>query len=199
MEKKKGAIRLTESQLVGFIAEGVKQTLKEFRGDDYLNSPDGDRRYTSPSGKLHFPAYNDDYSKIGKRALGNSYNSLMGKMSKTYGPGEYSHGKGELCYEVIKFMEEKFQLDNRNKPNGKIEWTEKELELINKIELTLYKLAMLSKEEGNKKRGYDGPKGKDSQKEDGQLSELKKGSKKMMTESQLVSHIYEKVKKSLGE
>jgi hypothetical protein len=156
MEKKKSTMSLTESQLVDFIAEGVKQTLKEFRGDDYLNSPDGDWRYTSPSGKLHFPAY-DGNSRAGKRALGNFYNNLTGKMGKTYRPVEYSHGKGELCYEVIKFIEEKFQLDSQNKPDGKIEWTENELELIDKIGLTLYKLAKLSKEEGNKKRGYNGP------------------------------------------
>lgn len=149
---KKKTIKLTDSALMGIINEAVD----EFRGDDIINSPDGDRHYIMPDGRTNYRSFSDD-SKMGKRALGNSYINLTGKMYKTYGPSEVSHGKGDLCYQVNRFINEKFQLGSDWKPNGKIEWTEKELELIKKIKSSLHDLARLSKEEGNKKRGYDGP------------------------------------------
>lgn len=148
---KKKTIKLTDSALMGIINEAVD----EFRGDDYI-SPDGDMRYISPNGITNYRSYSYD-SKMGKRALGNFHNNLTGRMDKEYGPNKVSHGKGDLCYQVVRFIEDRFQLGHDLKPNGKIEWTEKELELIKKIESSLHDLARLSKREGNKKRGYDGP------------------------------------------
>lgn len=160
MEKKKVIKKkIDESTLRNIIYKKVLEelNLKEYRGVFDTDTSDGDRYYTRPNGTRTYPPYDSDSSKMGKRALCNHYNNLMGKTHSVYGPNYLSHGKGSLCYQVMKFIEEKFQLDSTCEPNGKIEWTEKELELVKKIELSLHNLARLSKKEGNKKRGYNGP------------------------------------------
>lgn len=160
MEKKKVLKKkISESALTNIIRKKLLEelNLREYRGDDHSMGNDGDVYYTRPNGRRTYPPYDSDYSKMGKRALGNHYNRLLGKVHNVYAPNYLSHGKGSLCFQVMKFLQEKFQLDSESKPNGEIEWTEKELELVNKIESSLHDLAMLSKEEGNKKRGYNGP------------------------------------------
>ena len=159
MEKKKVIKKkIDESTLRNVIYKKILEelNLKEHRGTFGFGDADGDRYYTRPNGRTNYRPYHDD-SKMGKRALGIYKDIFTGERYKTYAPGEFSHGKGSLCYQVIKFMEKNFQLDSDLNPNGKIEWTEKELKAIKNIEDSLFELAMLSKEEGNKKRGYDGP------------------------------------------
>lgn len=182
---KKKTIKLTDSTLTSIIKEAVN----EYRGDGYKNR-DGDRYYTSPNGNTNFHASSFVDGKMGKRALGNSNNRFTGGMYKTYGPTDISHGKGHLCYEVMKFLEEKFQVDIYGKPSGKIEWTEKEQKAIDKITTALNQLASLTKKEGNKKRGYDGSEGPEESDED---------IKATMSESRFRNHIYKKVKNHLNE
>lgn len=152
MEKKKNTMRLTESKLLDFIEEGVKQTLKEYRGETYN---DGDYHYIRPNGDnnigtgLNFSTF----GKEGKRSLTNMTFQDGDKLAtapvNTRTPGH--HGKGDICYRLANTVKDTFY------GNDKIEWTDLEKEKIEEILGKIRALASLTKKEGNKKRGYDGP------------------------------------------
>lgn len=153
---KKKTIKLTDSSLIGIINEAID----EFRSDDFgLHGHDGDFYYTRPNGKTNIgtklrwsDSSNTKRSKHNHRLPSGELPSVSGVEQVVYG-----HGKGSLCNNVIEFMQKEFQVDLFGKPTGKIEWTEKEQEAISNITTALIKLAELTKEEGNKKRGYNGP------------------------------------------
>jgi hypothetical protein len=176
----------------------INEAIDEFRSDDYgLHGHDGDFYYTRPNGETNIGTKlrwsdnsNTKRSKHNHRLPSGELPSVSGVEQVVYG-----HGKGSLCNNVIEFMQKEFQVDLFGKPTGKIEWTEKEQEAISNITTELSKLAQLTKEEGNKKRGYDGPEESDEPDAESSLDE----SKTKLTESQLRNHIYEKVKKRLNE
>lgn len=218
---KKQTIKVTGSELTGLISEAVN----EYRS----GSGDGDRRYIRPngrfsidnqdgdwmsSGKIHINPEIRNYAgrdkEIGKRSSdnfrGRKFHDDMPHLSGTLANGKAAIIFDELGMSDILDSMDKISAEGIIENHPEVEWTDSEKEklleiksLLSELHSKLFNLAKLTKEEGNKKRGYDGPKKVDSQKEDGQLSESKKGSKKMMTESQLVSHIYEKVKNRLSE
>jgi hypothetical protein len=154
---KKKTIKLTDSSLMGIINEAID----EFRSDDFgEHGHDGDFHYTRPNGRTNLGTklkWSDNSNT--KRAKHNHRFYPDGKLASVSGVEQvvYGHGKGSLCNNVMEFMQKEFQVDLFGKPTGKIEWTEKEQEAINDIIIALSKLAQLTKEEGNKKRGYNGP------------------------------------------
>jgi len=217
---KKQTIKVTGSLLMGLISEAVN----EYRSE----TGDGDRSYIRPDGsssisnsdrdwmsdKIHINPEISNYigrdKEIGKRSNDN-FNGRKFHDNVPHFSGPLSNGKAAIIFkefgmaDIVNNMD-KISADGIIKNNPEVEWTDSEKKklleiksLLNELHSKLYDLAKLTKEEGNEKRGYNGPKKGESQKEDEQLSESKKGSKTMMTESQLVNHIYEKVKNRLSE
>lgn len=153
---KKKTIKLTDSSLMGVINEAIN----EFRSDDFgLHGHDGDFYYTRPNGETNIGTKLKWSDNSNTKRAEHNHRLPDGKLASVSGVEQvvYGHGKGSLCNNVIEFMQKEFQVDLFGKPTGKIEWTEKEQEAISDITTALSKLAQLTKEEGNKKRGYDGP------------------------------------------
>jgi hypothetical protein len=142
-------IRLSESKL----KEMIKNAINEFK-DDYRNP---DFMYIRPNGddnigtKLNYRSG----EKAGKRAKINFKYDINGKTARfnpITGANKFMDGKGQLCYKLANAADEILQV------NGKVVWTDKEKEAIRDIKNAIGDLAQLTKEEGNEKRGYNGPK-----------------------------------------
>ena len=67
-----------------------------------------------------------------------------------YGSTPFSHGKGSMCSKIADAVKNMFY------QNDKIEWTDAEKEYIDDIYHSILRFAEFTKQEGNKKRGYNG-------------------------------------------
>lgn len=145
-------IRLSESKL----KEMIKNAINEFR-DDNFRHPDGDRRLVRPNGETNIMTNLNSISygeKLGKRAKTNATSSLDGSRYTTFdnAGNKFMHGKGQLCHKAYNAIDDILQV------NGKVVWTDKEKKAISDIKNAIGELAQLTKDEGNEKRGYNGPK-----------------------------------------
>ena len=147
-------MKIKESQLRNII----KEAINEYRSsDDYDNweggnkGYDGDHWYVRPNGEtpdMH-DALMGDAGKRGKMNF--TYNNdSTGKAETSTVPmaNKYSHGKGDLCIQLQRSMDDIFF------GNKKVVWTDAEKKMIEDIEMKISELATLTKKEGNKKRGY---------------------------------------------
>ena len=158
---KKETIKLNESKLRNIISNIVKEGINEFRGDTPL---DGDNGVISPkTGEPYsYHVFKKD-KQIGKRDVSSS----VGKHT-SYKSGiadfEINRGKGKMLSDLLTKFEEDCKeicgVDITSYPFksiGKVEWTKRELDEFSKIRHILIFFPELTKIEGNKKRGYDGP------------------------------------------
>lgn len=134
-------MKITESQL----RQVIREAINEFRSDN----KDGDRRYVTPGGDTNVGTGLDYLTyRTGNRGKTQSANDDGKLFQHTSGPTVFSHGKGVICSRVADAVEDMF-FGNKN-----IEWTDAEKEEIDKIRAAILHLATITKEEGNKKRGY---------------------------------------------
>lgn len=144
-------IRLSESKLKEMIKNAINEYKDGFRNPDLIYiRPNGDDNIGS---KLNYRSADE---KAGKRAKTNfTYNTYDGKavtISPITNANKFMHGKGHLCSKLYDAVDDILQV------NGKVVWTDKEKKAIRDIHNAIGNLAQLTKEEGNEKRGYNGPK-----------------------------------------
>ena len=158
-EKKAITKKIDESTLRNIIYKKVLKelNLKEWRGEFGNFGYDGDVRYVRPNGEPNSPSTGLDvyhpYNN-GKRTKGTARLKHEDGTDYSVGilePNILAHGKAKL---ISKTME---AIDEILLGNKKIEWTDSEMEDIRNIKAALYELAIKTKEEGNEKRGYNGP------------------------------------------
>ena len=169
--------RISESELNDIIYNKVlnELRLKEYR-DTFSDGLDGDHFYVRPNGDTNIGTKLDYYhpGEGGKRT--NKTMRLHGINGKdttstvNYTNSVIYHGKGDLCSQIREKVEKLFF------ENSKIEWTDKEKDKISKILYEISSLADLTKKEGNKKRGYNGPDDNESE----EMNEGYNGNKMLM-------------------
>ena len=146
-------MKITESQLRAIIRESIN----EFRSSSGFDNGtggdkgyDGDHWYVKPNGETS-DAGNSFQLNAGKRGKTNlKYTNWDGDNVRTTTDiaNIFTNGKGRLCHELLD-KADKILLGNK-----KIQWTDKEKELIGNIRSDIFQLAKLTKTEGNEKRGY---------------------------------------------
>ena len=158
-EKKAITKKIDESTLRNIIYKKILKelNLKEWRGEFGNFGYDGDVRYVRPNGEPNSPSTGLDvyhpYNN-GKRTKGTARLKHEDGSEYSVGilePGILSHGKAKLISKTMK------AIDDILLGNEKVEWTDSEMEDINNVKSALYALAIKTKEEGNEKRGYNGP------------------------------------------
>ena len=170
--------KLTEKELKGKIYQMVNESLDEYRGHDA--DSDGDLKYIRPNGKdmIRNDQYkfhhNPETSKPGKRSKDN-FRGGQGSHENSAtitGSNALSNGKGSIIDKnILDCSIYKIGYNDVIGDDGtingydKVEWTENEKENLLTIkkkakELVdmIFDLIRLTKEEGNEKRGYNGPK-----------------------------------------
>ena len=134
---------LNESQL----REIIREALKEYRP----YQKDGDVEYIGPDPDKDYLSGFTPFNKRGKKVKSVSIDDEGNRVVHQYGVTDFSHGKGHLCAKVADTVKKMFY------QNDKIEWTDAEKEYIDNIYTMILKFAEFTKQEGNKKRGYNGP------------------------------------------
>jgi len=185
-EKKVIKKKVNESTLRNIIYKKVLEelNLKEFRDDYKLGVHDGDNVYVSPKGKTNHGTGLDFYHPDEKEAGARHTRNMRGAEDKLFSykgrENSFAHGKGDLISKAIDSVRDILQISLPGEPSGKIEWTKNELDEINKAISSLRSVAYLTKQEGNKKRGYYG---KEESEEGEQLSEEESEEGEQLSES----------------
>ena len=130
------------------LREIIKTTLNEYRP----YQKDGDVEYVGPDPEKDYDIGGfTPFNKRGKKVKTTSINDDGNRIVHQYGVTDFSHGKGNLCAKVADTVRKMFY------QNDKIKWTYAEESYIDEIYGMILKLAQLTKQEGNRTRGYNGP------------------------------------------
>lgn len=142
MKTYKKILKLNESQL----RQIIREALNEYRP----YQKDGDVEYVGPDPDKDYLSGFTPFNKRGKKIKNNARDDDGRLFTNQYGPTPFSHGKGDLCGKIADAVKNMFY------QNDKIEWTDAEKEYIDDIYYDILRFAEFTKQEGNKKRGYNG-------------------------------------------